>query len=102
MPEKTVPAQAEAPRQIRESVGINTGKIFDSCLDKDCIDELRVYPTVTSQTRIENALSVRPRSAELLYVGISVSPISFNRGYYTVDCRTSTASTARPSPPDKA
>ena len=86
MPEKTVPAQAEAPRQIRESVGINTGKIFDSCLDKDCIDELRVYPTVTSQTRIENALSVRPRSAELLYVGISVSPISFNRGYYTVDC----------------
>ena len=86
MPDKTVPAPAGSGRQIREAVGVNIDKIFDTCLDKDCIDELRVYPTESAQTQLENALSVRPRAAELLYVDITVSPISFNRGYYTVDC----------------
>ncbi len=86
MPDKIAAAQAGQPRPIREAVGVNTGKIFDSCLDKDCVDELRVYPTETSETYLENALSVRPRAADLLYVDVSVSPISFNRGYYTVDC----------------
>ena len=86
MPDRTVPVQEEQSRQIREAVGVNTSKIFDTCLDKDCVDELRVYPTVSSQTFIENALNIRPRSADLLYVDVSVAPISFNRGYYTVDC----------------
>ena len=86
MPERSTSAQVEQSRQIREAVGVNTAKIFDTCLDKDCVDELRVYPTVTSQASIENALNVRPRAADLLYVDVSVSPISFNRGYYTVDC----------------
>lgn len=86
MPERTASPQVEQTRQLREAVGVNTAKIFDTCLDKDCVDELRVYPTVSSQTYLENALNVRPRSAELLYVDVTVSPISFNRGYYTVDC----------------
>lgn len=71
---------------IREAVCINTGKIFDSCRDKDCIDDLRVYPTVSSQSYIENAISMRGRSAELLYISVNTAPVSFNRGYYTVDC----------------
>lgn len=79
-------ANAEGSPCIREAVCINTKKIFDSCKDKDCVDDLRVYPTVTSQAYIENALSIRPRSAELLYINVNVEPISFNRGYYTVDC----------------
>lgn len=86
MPDRTPAVQTEQARQIREAVGVNTRKIFDTCLDKDCVDELRVYPTVGSQTYLENALNVRPRSAELLYVDVTVSPISFNRGFYTVDC----------------
>ena len=86
MPDRAAAVPAECSRQIRETVGVNTSKIFDACLDKDCVDELRVYPTESSPTRLENALNVRPRSADLLYVDVSVSPISFNRGYYTVDC----------------
>ena len=86
MPDRNQAAPPEAQRQIRESVGVNTSKIFDTCLDKDCVDELRVYPTVSSLTRMDSALSIRPRSSDLLYVDVTVSPISFNRGYYTVDC----------------
>ena len=77
---------AENAAVIREAVSIHTRKIFDSCRDKDCVDDLRVFPTLSSQAYIDNALSLRPRSAELLYIAVSVEPISFNRGYYTVDC----------------
>ena len=86
MADRVAPGPANPNAVIREAVSINTRKIFDSCRDKDCIDDLRVYPTESSQTYIENALSVRPRSAELLYCAVNVEPISFNRGYYTVDC----------------
>ena len=86
MADRVVPGPVESSASIREAVCINTKKIFDSCRDKDCVDDLRVYPTVTSQSYIENALSIRPRSAELLYVDVNVEPIGFNRGYYTVDC----------------
>ena len=86
MADRVVPGPVESSASIREAVCINTRKIFDSCKDKDCVDDLRVYPTCTSQSYIENALSIRPRDAELLYVDVNVSPISFNRGCYTVDC----------------
>lgn len=87
MADRVVPGPGGgAAQQITEAVSVNTRKIFDSCRDKDCIDDLRVYPTESSQTYIDSALSLRPRSAELLYVDVSVSPISFNRGFYTVDC----------------
>ncbi|MBP3539995.1 MAG: hypothetical protein J6J62_09145 [Oscillospiraceae bacterium] len=86
MADRVVPGPVESSASIREAVCITTKKIYDSCRDKDCVDDLRVYPTVSSQSYIENALSIRPKSAELLYVDVNVEPIGFNRGYYTVDC----------------
>ena len=86
MAERVVPGSPGGAPQITEAVSVNTSKIFDCCRDKDCVDDLRVYPTESSQIYIDSALSLRPRSAELLYVDVSVSPISFNRGYFTVDC----------------
>ncbi len=60
-------------------------KITDACKDKDCIEDLRVYPTVSSQAIIDSAFSIRPCSAELIYADVNVDEISFNRGFYTVD-----------------
>ena len=86
MADRVVPGPVESSASIREAVCINTRKIFDSCRDKDCVDDLRVFPTVSSQSYIENALSIRPKSAELLYIAVNVEPVGFNRGHYTVDC----------------
>jgi len=58
---------------------------MDACRDKDCVEDLRVYPTVSSQAVIDSAFSVRPESAQLLYADVNVDEISFNRGFYTVD-----------------
>ena len=86
MPDNAAPAALEQTRAVTDMVNVDVPKIYDSCRDKDCVDDLRIYPTASSQQHIENALSVRPRGAELLYVDVKVAPISFNRGHYTVDC----------------
>ena len=86
MADRVMPGPVSKEAVIREAVSISTRKIFDSCRDKDCIEDLRIYPTLTSQSYIDNALSIRPRRAELLYCAVKVEPISFNRGYFTVDC----------------
>ena len=87
MPEKVVPGPVSDDRSIREAVCIHTKKIFDSCRDKDCVEDLRVYPTRCSQEVIDRAQSIKAGSAELLYAYIDVEPVTFNRGFYTVDVR---------------
>ena len=87
MPEKVAPGPVSDDRCIREAVCIHTKKVFDSCKDKDCIEDLRVYPTCGSQEVLDRALSVKAGTAELLYAYIDVEPVGFNRGFYTVDVR---------------
>ena len=87
MPEKVAPGPVSDDRCIREAVCIHTKKIFDSCKDTDCIEDLRVYPTCGSQEVLDRALSVKAGTAELLYAYIDVEPVGFNRGFYTVDVR---------------
>lgn len=86
MAERTAPGPVDSAGCIREAVCINTRKIFDSCKDKDCIEDLRIFPTLSSQSYIDCALSIRPKSAELLYVDVKVEPVSFKKGSFTVDC----------------
>lgn len=86
MADRVLPGPVEHEAQCRcNSVNIHTMKITDGCRDKDCIEDLRVYPTVSSQAIIDSAFSIRPCSAELIYADVNVDEISFNRGYYTVD-----------------
>ena len=87
MPEKVVPGPVCDDRSIREAVCIHTKKIFDSCRDQDCVEDLRVYPTRCSQDVIDRAQSIKAKNAELLRAYIDVEPVTFNRGFYTVDVR---------------
>ena len=87
MPEKVMPGPVEGTGGIREAVCVHTRKIYDSCRDKDCIEDLRFYPKLQYVDVINHALSVKGGSADLLYVYVDVEPVSFNRGFYTVDMR---------------
>ena len=87
MPDRVSPGPVQENACIREAVCVHTRKVYDSCKDKDCIEDLRLCPTRESQCYIDNAVSVRAKSAKLLYVTIDVEEITFNRGYYTVDLR---------------
>ena len=87
MPELVTPGPVSAERSIREAVCVHTKKIFDSCKDKDCVEDLRVYPTMASQELLDRAMSVKAKSAQLLGAYVDVQPVSFNRGFFTVDVR---------------
>lgn len=87
MPDKVMPGPVQENACIREAVCIHTKKIYDSCKDKDCVEDLRFYPTQDAQCVLDRALSVRGGKATLLSVYIDVEPIGFNRGFYTVDVR---------------
>ena len=73
------------PADLRQAMSIHTRKITDSCRDKDCIEDLRVYLTTPSQAILNNATGAKVRSAELLYAAIEVEPVSFDGHHYCID-----------------
>ena len=60
------------PEDLQEALSVHTRKITDSCRDKDCIEDLRVYLTTGSQTILDTAVGAKVRCAELLYTYIDV------------------------------
>ena len=64
---------------------IHTNRITDVCLDKDCIEDLRVYLTEDAQALLDRSAGARARSAELLTTAIDVEELGFQRGFYSVD-----------------
>ena len=74
-----------APEDLREALSIHTRKITDSCRDKDCIEDLRVYLTESSQGILDTAACAKVRCADLLYTYIDVEPVAFDRNHYCID-----------------
>ena len=70
---------------LREALSIHTRKITDSCRDKDCIEDLRVYLTAGSQAVLDAGTGAKVRCAELLYTYIDVEPVAFDRNHYCID-----------------
>lgn len=60
-------------------------RVYDSCSDKDCLEDLRVYFTERDQMIVDHAVSVRAKKAEVLTTYIDVEALPFNRGYYSCD-----------------
>lgn len=73
------------PDSFKEAVCIDAGRIYDSCCDRDCLEDLRCYFSPEGQSLVDCATSVRVRSAEVAKVYIDVEPVNFNRGYYSCD-----------------
>ena len=68
-----------------QSLSIHTKKITDSCRDKDCIEDLRVWLTKPSQAILDSAAGAKVRCADLLYTYIDVEPVAFDRNHYCID-----------------
>ena len=70
---------------LRQALSIHTQKITDSCRDKDCIEDLRVYLTNSSQNALDTCTGAKVRCADLLYTYIDVEPVAFDRNHYCID-----------------
>ena len=75
MSEQRTDTQHCDARDIHQCMSIHTKKITDSCRDKDCIEDLRVYLTTSSQQLLDTAANARVRCAELLYTYIDVETV---------------------------
>lgn len=61
---------------FREAVCIHTDKIYDSCRDKDCLENIRVYLTSCGQEIVDKAINVKCTKAEVIWV---FSDIDFSK-----------------------
>lgn len=85
MSEKCQQSLSCNPEDLRQALSVHTRKITDSCRDKDCIEDLRVYLTKGSQALLDTAAGAKVRSAELLYTYIDVEPVAFDKKHYCID-----------------
>jgi len=69
----------------QQSMSIHTRKITDSCRDKDCIEDLRVYLTTGSQAQLDSAPNARIRCAELITARVDVEKAAFDGHHYCVN-----------------
>ena len=71
MPDKPLEQACDA------RVCIHTDQILDSCMDKDCVEDLRVYLTRESQAALDRSTGAKTRCAELLFARVEVEPVSY-------------------------
>ena len=71
----------------KDTVCIETNRILDSCRDRDCFENVRVYLTDIGNDIIERTSNVRTKEAAISLTHISIDPVRFNRGFYTVNIR---------------
>lgn len=71
----------------RGTVCIDTYRVLDCCRDRDCFENTRIYLTATGEEVIQNATSVRTRSARTLWAYVGVDEMPFNNGFYRITVR---------------
>lgn len=72
-------------KKIREAVCVQVEKIYDSCSEKDCIEDAKVFCLPPSI--VNAAINVKVRKAEVVDVVTDIEPVPFKRGFYTVDMK---------------
>lgn len=76
--------QTNRPNSFKEAVCVEAQRIFDSCSDKDCLQDLPV--TLDSGYEIgENVTIVKCRCVSVENVCIHCEPVPFNKGFFSVD-----------------
>lgn len=70
---------------IKEAVCIDAYRVYDSCGDKDCLEDLRVLFTDSAQAVVDQATNIRIKNVEVINVYTDLEPVPFHKGFYTVD-----------------
>lgn len=70
---------------MKDAVCIQTNRVYDSCKDKECLENLRVYFSEAGQNIIDRATSIRSKRVEVIWVKSQVDEVPFNRGFFAVD-----------------
>lgn len=80
-----MPDKNRANNVFSDAVCIDAGRVYDSCMDRDCLENLRVYFSEADTALLQTATGSKIRSAIVDDVLIDVEPVAFNRGFYSCD-----------------
>jgi len=64
MPERNNNFNGQSLQSFKDTVSIDCNKIMDSCRDKDCLEDLKVFLTDYSQEIVDKATNIRCKDAE--------------------------------------
>ncbi len=78
---------APLPCRDRDTVCIETNRVLDSCRDRDCFENVRVYLSCYGNEALERTGAIRAKCAKIVWTYIGIDPIRFNRGFYAVTVR---------------
>ena len=73
--------------QKLEMVCIDVNRVLDSCRDRDCFEDVKVLLTDFGNDIIEHTTNIRAKSACIAQTQITIDPIKFNRGFYSVNIK---------------
>ena len=85
MPESKVVIRPGDTSCFKEAVCIDAERIYDSCSDKDCLEDLQVFFSDKTQPIIDKAASIKCKKVKVLNVCVDVESVPFNKGFYSVD-----------------
>ena len=66
------------------TVCIDTQRVLDSCRDRDCYEDVRVYLTGFGEEILAAATNVRTKSAKTIWAYVGIDDVPFNTGFYQV------------------
>ncbi len=69
------------------TVCIDTKRVLDSCRDRDCFEDARVFLSEAGEEILASSSNVRTRSACLLWAFVGVDEVPFNNGFFKVVVR---------------
>ncbi len=71
----------------RGMVCIDTSRVLDSCRDRDCFENARVYLTECGEQIFTSSANVRAVGSRVLYAYVGVDEVPFNCGFFRVSVR---------------
>ena len=68
----------------KETVCIDTMRVLDSCKDKDCFTDVKIFLNRYGQELLDRAGAIRVKCTKIVGVNIDTEPVQFNRGFYQI------------------
>lgn len=66
---------------------IDTYRIYDSCRNQECLEDMRLFVTDEGQRILDSASAIRVKSIKVLWTGIDTEEMPFNKGYFQINIR---------------
>lgn len=71
----------------KENICIDTYRVLDSCRDKDCFENVKVFLTDFGEEIIDHTSIIRAKCAKIVSAYIDINDVPFNRGFYQLNIK---------------